>query len=419
VLERLARLHPFQTREARRFALLFAVVYFAQGMWSLPVQTMTLVLKERGLSSTAVADFFLLSMIPWVIKPVYGLLSDLVPLFGRRRKSYFLVASGLAAAAGLAAALVAEHGYWRLAALYAAMGFGLAFVDVLTDAVMVENGKPRGLTGAFQSVQWAAISVATLAVGVLGGYLAHTRGIREAFVLAAGFPLISFAMVLLFLREAPSRFDRAALRKSLHAIREAAMGREVWIVAGFIFFANFNPLFGPSFLYYQTDVLGFDQRFIGTLGSITAAGSIVGALIYAPLSRRTALRRLILATIAGGAAGTFAYLGYRGPVSAIAIDTLYGVLGMLMQLAMLDLAAKACPPRVEGTFFALITSVYNGSLQLSTNVGGRLYDGLGFAPLVVISGVMTALAWFLVPLVRIDRIEAEARRARDPLELHV
>jgi MFS family permease len=398
-------------------AVLFAVVYFAQGMWSLPVQTMIVVLKERGLSSAAVADFFLLSTIPWVIKPVYGLVSDLVPLFGRRRKSYFLLAAGMASAAGLGAALVAEHGYWRLALLYTAMGFGLAFVDVLADAVMVETGKPRGLTGAFQSVQWASISVATLAVGVLGGYLAHTRSLRAAFVLAAGFPLISFAMALLVLREAPSRFDRAALGQALSAIREAATHREVWIVAGFIFCANFNPLLGPSFLYYQTDVLQFDQRFIGTLGSISAVGGIVGAVIYAPLSRGAPLRRLILVTIAGGAAGTFAYLGYRGPVSAVAIDAVYGVLGMLLQLSLLDLAAKSCPPRAEGTFFALITSVYNGSVQLSTNAGGRLYDALGFAPLVVISAVATALAGLLVPLVRVERIEAAARQAQDPLEL--
>ena len=69
MLARLARLHPFQTPEAQRLAILFAVVYFAQGMWNLPAQTMTIVLKERGLSSSAVADFFLLSTIPWVIKP--------------------------------------------------------------------------------------------------------------------------------------------------------------------------------------------------------------------------------------------------------------------------------------------------------------------------------------------------------------
>ena len=55
-------------------------------------------------------------------------------------------------------------------------------------------------------------------------------------------------------------------------------------------------------------------------------------------------------------------------------------------------------------------SIYNGSAQLSTNVGGRLYDALGFTPLVLISAGMTALAWLIVPLVKIDRIEAAARR---------
>src|SRR5262245_16830619 len=107
-------------------------------MWTLPVQTMIIVLKERGLSSAAVADFFLISTLPWLVKPVYGLLSDFVPLFGSRRKSYFLLSSGLASLAGFALALSVGHSYWRLALLYTAMGFGLAFNDVLADAVMVE-----------------------------------------------------------------------------------------------------------------------------------------------------------------------------------------------------------------------------------------------------------------------------------------
>src|SRR5439155_1264209 len=80
-------LNPFRTPDARRLATLFAVVYFAQGMWGLPTQPMTIVLKERGLSSAAVADFMLISTLPWLIKPLYGLLSDFVPLFGRRRGS--------------------------------------------------------------------------------------------------------------------------------------------------------------------------------------------------------------------------------------------------------------------------------------------------------------------------------------------
>ena len=390
--------------------MLFAVVYFAQGMWTLPVQTLTLVLKERGLSSSAVADFFLLSTIPWLIKPAYGLLSDFVPLFGLRRKSYFLLTSGLASLTGFALALSAEPSYWRLALLYTAMGCGLAFTDVLTDAVMVESGKPRGLTGAFQAVQWASISVATLAVGALGGALAERRSLHWTFLIAAGFPLVSFVMAATLLREERTRVDAAAFRSTWASIREAATHREVWIVAGFIFFYDFNPSFGPAFLYYQTDVLHFSQQFIGLLTSLQAATGIVGALIYAPLSRAVPLKRLIVVSIGLGVVSTLGYLLYRGPVSAVVVDVLWGAVGMVVQLSILDLAAKSCPKKVEGTFFALFASVYNGSVQLSTNIGGRLYDTLGFTPLVLISAALTAFAWLLVPVVEIDRIEAAARR---------
>jgi len=410
MLERLHRLHPFQTPESRRLATLFAVVYFAQGMWTLPVQTLTLVLKEQGLSSAAVADFFLISTIPWLLKPAYGLLSDFVPLFGRRRKSYFLLTSGLASLTGFALAVSAQHSYWRLALLYTAMGLGLAFTDVLTDAVMVEAGKPRGLTGAFQAVQWASISVATLAIGVLGGELAERRSLHWTFLIAAGFPLVSFVMAAKFLREERTGFDAAAFRSTWASIRAAATHREVWIVAAFIFFYNFNPSFGPAFLYYQIDALHFGQRFIGALTSVQAATGIVGALVYAPLSRRVPLKRLIVVSIGLAVASTLAYLAYVGPVSAVIVDGLWGAASMIVQLCILDLAAKACPKHVEGTFFALFASIFNGSVQLSTNVGSRLYDTLGFTPLVLISAALTAFAWLAVPLVKIDRIEAAARR---------
>ena len=65
-----------------RLALIFAVVYFAQGMWYLPLLPITFLLKETfHLSAGQTADFFAITVIPWLIKPVYGLLSDFVPLF--------------------------------------------------------------------------------------------------------------------------------------------------------------------------------------------------------------------------------------------------------------------------------------------------------------------------------------------------
>ena len=109
VLDRLRRLHPFQTHDARRLAVLFAVVYFAQGTWYLPGQAVTITLKERGFSAGEVAAFFAITAVPWMVKPVYGLISDFVPLFGRRRTSYFMFSTALAAGSGFALALMQSH----------------------------------------------------------------------------------------------------------------------------------------------------------------------------------------------------------------------------------------------------------------------------------------------------------------------
>ncbi len=414
VLGAIRQLNPFKTPEAQRLAVLFGVVYFAQGMWYLPNQTITIVFKDRGLTAAQVATFFAIATVPWLIKPVYGLLSDFVPIFRYRRKSYFLLASALASGAGFTLGLVVLHTYSWLAALFALMGLGLAFTDVLTDALMVENGRPLKLTGAFQAVQWAAIYVASMLVGLVGGAMAEQRALHLAFLLSACFPLVSFVMATLFVREKRARADRAAFLERMAAIREAVREREVWVVAGFILFWTFSPSFGPALLYYQTDTLKFSQQFIGVLTTLGSGAAVAGALIYAPLSRKFPLKWLIVAAIGLAVTGTLAYLLYRDRTSAIVIDVLFGCIGMITQLAFLDLAAKACPRRVEGTFFALLMSVFNGGTQGAQVVGGYLYDWLGYTPLVLISAGFTALAWLLVPLVRIDRIETKARREADP-----
>ena len=407
MLQRLRRLHPFQTPDARRLAVLFAMVYFAQGMWYLPNQTITITFKDQGLSAGQVATFFSITTVPWLVKPLYGLVSDFVPLFGRRRKSYLILTSALAAACGLALA-AGGHGYARLAVFFTAMGLGLAFTDVLVDALMVENGRPRGLTGAFQSVQWAAIYASTIVVGLLGGWLAEHRRLALAFGIAALFPLVTLTLVTWFVHEASAPADRESVRRTWLAVRGALGERDVWVVAGFILFFTFSPSFGPALLYYQTDRLGFSQQFIGLLGALSAAAAVAGAAIYAPLSRRVPLERLIRLAIVIAVVGTLAYLLYRDRTSAVVIDVVFGGVGMITQLAFLDLAAKACPRGVEATFFALLMSVYNGGVQISQVTGGYLYDWVGYTPLVLISAALTAAALFLVPAIRIPRIEARA-----------
>src|SRR6266446_3308584 len=322
---RLDRVNPFRTPDARRLAMLFAVVYFSQGMYHVADQVLTLTLKERlGMSPSQVGKFGTIILLPWVIKPLYGMISDSFPLFGTRRKSYFLLTSALATLAGIALGLVGEPTYSKLAVFMLIMGLGIAFTDVLTDAMMVENGKPLGLTGAFQSVQWTAINVAILLVGIVGGYLAQHRLLQAGFLIAACFPFLALVMGVAFIHEAPAKSQREEFREAWRGIRSAVRDRTMWV---------------------------------------------------------------------------------------------FGGIGMITQLAFLDLAAKACPRHAEGTFFALLMSVYNLGVQGSQVFGGYLYEWTSYSTLVWISAAMTAAAYFLLPLVDIPAIERRARAAGPPPEI--
>jgi MFS family permease len=358
---KLATLAPFRENpEARRLALVFALVYFAQGMWYLPNLSITFFLKENfGFSAGETATFFAITVIPWLIKPVYGLLADFVPLFGQRRKSYFLVSSGTAAAMGLILTLMGSYSYWPLAIFFTLMGLGLAFTDVLTDALMVENGQRLGLTGPFQAIQWASISLASIMVGVGGGWLAQRKLLSVAFLIATMFPVMTLAVGIFLIDEPRREAGERAFRETWTAIRGAVRSRTLWIVAGFIFFYNFSPSFGPALLYYATDVLQFSKLFLGTLDSLQFASGILGTAVYFALSKSFPLKRLIHFAIAAGVLGTLAYLGYRDAASAVALSLVFGFIAMFIQLTFLDLAARACPKQVEATFFAILMSVYN------------------------------------------------------------
>lgn len=404
---KLASLKPFsRSPEARRLALVFAVVYFAQGMWYLPNLSITFFLKDTlGLSAAQTATFFSITVIPWLIKPLYGLISDFVPLFGRRRKSYFLLTSGIAATMGLILSMMGTYTYWAVAIFFTLMGLGLAFTDVLTDALMVENGKRLGVTGQFQAVQWASISLASILVGVGGGWLAENKYLPLTFLIATIFPVITLVMGIFLISESRSKNSKQQFHETWAAIRGAIGSRTLWIVAGFIFFYNFSPSFGPALAYYATDVLHFSKIFLGTLDSLAYASGIVGTACYFAFSKSFSLKHLIYFAIAAGVIATVAYLTYRDQTSAVMISLVFGGVAMFIQLTFLELAAKACPKQAEATFFALLTSVYNGAVQLSQITGGWLYGQVGFTRLIFISAGFTSLCWLLVPLLNLQELE--------------
>jgi len=73
-------------------------------------------------------------------------------------------------------------------------------------------------------------------------------------------------------------------------------------------------------------------------------------------------------------------------------------------LGALEVAATACPDESEGTTYALLMSLWNFANTPGVILGGWLWDrGMQFSVIVSLSALSTALCWFLIPLLKLDR----------------
>ena len=206
------------------------------------------------------------------------------------------------------------------------------------------------------------------------------------------------------LPEKKTRADFPALRATFGSLVTAFRKRELWVVGIFLFLYYFNPGLNTPIYYFMTDDLKFSQGYIGVLGSIEAAGWIVGALLYRRFFEDISSKRILNLSIVLGTVTTAAFVFLAGETSAAILNFCGGFSAMVATVATATLAADYCPPRSEGFTFAMMMSIINLSTSLSGTFGGFLFDRVfhgDLTLLILLSAAFTAFALVLVPFLRL------------------
>ena len=393
-----------------RLLIFFALVYVVEGLGQvvgLISQPLNYYLKQaQGWTPVQITAFVTLFNLPWIIKPVYGLISDFVPLFGYRRKSYLLLANLAAIGGFLWVTQLSAPGDLLVALMITA--YAMAISSTLCGAVLVENGQRLHESGAFVNQQWLWFNIAAMAAAFLGGqlvqHLSPDSALHTAAFIIAGAPLTVIAGTLFLIPEKKVTVDLAGMKTTISGLLASFRRRELWLIAGFLFLYYFSPGLSTPLYFTMTDSLKFSQAYIGVLGSISSAGWVVGALLYFRLFDNLTLKHLLNLSIALGAVTTAAFLLLSSEASAAIIYFCAGFAAMLATVATVTLAADFCPPRAEGFAFAILMSIINLATSLADNIGSFLYTHVfehRLWPLILISAAFTAFAFVLVPLLRL------------------
>ncbi len=395
--------------------------------------------------------------LPWSMKMVAGVASDVYPLFGSRRAAYLLLGAvgSLAGYLALATAVETRTGY-LLASLLITVGFMVQ--DVVADALSVEVAQNDEEIGQIQTLGRMAVLAGGISVGYLSGWLAATVGARATFAVAAVLPLLVAASVPLARtvrpRPAASAADGplgggrarvvllgglayAAFGVGLEVfgvpyneeivlivsllligalLRHVGISRGVAVASIVIFLFRATPGVGQGYSYWAIDRLGFDQRFLGVLAQVSSVLSLAGLLLF----RKTIVRRPVSFTLLWVVvAGTILYLpniglfyglhdwlGISARTLAFIDTTISAPLGQLTMVPMLILIAKTAPPGAEATMFAIMASLMNLALsasQLFTRYLNDLFavtqqDYSNLGRLMITVGVLGLLPLLALPL---------------------
>ena len=366
------------------------IVYFVQGILGLARLSVSFFLKdELALSPAQVAVLMGIAALPWVIKPVFGFLSDGLPLFGYKRRPYLVLSGLLGTAAWLSLATVVDTA-WAATAAILLGSLSVAISDVIVDSLVVERAREESLSdsGSLQSLTWGASAVGGLITAYLSGWLLEHFSTQTVFAITATFPLLVSAVAWLIAEERVSdRPNTLVVWNQIRQLRGAITQKAIWLPAAFIFIWQATPSADSAFFYFTTNELGFEPEFLGRVRLVTSIASLIGVWLFQRFLKNIPFRSLmgwttVISTVLGMTAlilvtHTNRTLGIDDHWFSLGDSLILTMMGQIAWMPILVLAARLCPEGVEATLFALLMSINNLAGLLSHELGALLTHWLG------------------------------------------
>lgn len=218
--------------------------------------------------------------LPWALKILPGFLSDSVPIFGLRRKPYFILGWALFAACNAFLAFSVQPGKLTLAIFLFLQSLGFVQADVCTDAMIVERSKlyeHTGNQGTLQATGYIIRFFGGIIGAAAGAVLYNTASwgwglpIWQIFVINGAVPLCIILPFVYHLVEVRTE-NPPKLRVQMGSIWQLVQKRAVTRPCAFIYIYNVLLLQNPAWNSFLVAGLGFSNFDIGLL---TLAGSVL------------------------------------------------------------------------------------------------------------------------------------------------
>lgn len=407
------------------FYILSTATYTIQGLEGIPGSALFFYLKENlHFNPSTIMYISSITGIAWLIKPILGYFID--SFFTKKIWVYASLVGSLLMSLflGLTPLLILP----LLILFLTLASANTAIRDVSVDGMACCQGKETNTTEKIQTIQWTSITVASILVGLGGGYIAEHFNYQIGFLC-----LIPIYLGMLFIvkkyKPSPTinncntclnaaqchkhTFEPSLLvtncpnhaqiidtpikfLENLKSYKILFTNKKFLIGCLFLLLYNYSPSFGTPLSFIERDIFGWSKQWMGILGAIVSCFEILGAIVFYKLCKKINYTKWLYASVIIGACSSLAYL-YFTPITAIIYGIIFSFIGMNIRLMMMSFMAKMSITGKESTSFALACSIVNLAGTLSTLSGGWLYSIIGLTPLILLS---TVTSFACLPLIK-------------------
>ncbi|KAF6141061.1 hypothetical protein GIB67_006506 [Kingdonia uniflora] len=361
--------------------------------------------------------------LPMVAKPLYGVLSDALYIWGAHRIPYISIGAFLQVLSWGPLALIPFVGQSlpTLMVCILVSNLGASIAEVAKDALTAEYGYNKKISG-LQSYAFMALAAGAILGNMFGGYfLLKTQQPRMMFFFFS--LLLSVQLGISFIMTegslglpGPSNIVKRSISENLHeqfsglmkAIKEEMIYLPLlWIVASI----SMVPVLPGAIFCYQTQFLKLDSSIIGMSKVIGQLMLLLATIMYDRYWKRIPMRRL-MSTVQIVYATSLLLdlilvkqinlkLGVSNELFVLCLSGLAETAAQFKLLPFSVLLASSCPPGCEGS----LTSFLASALCSSSIISGFL--GVGLTSLIGISagdysrlqfGIILQFIAALVPL---------------------
>jgi len=328
-----------------RNEIFFAAVYFVQAAVGISALAEFLFTRnELKFSFVQLGILAALPTISWSVKPIYGFLTDLVPIGGYRRRPYLHITPLIT--------IISWLYIWQFADSFVSFvipsmiaSVGMGFTDVICDGLVVQQSDEK-TAGRYQSICWGALTIGAIVTTFLSGLLLGRElvSIRGMFFLTAMMPLITFAMSFFVKERKISEVSEEKVHQEInrkyiysafiaffltaliiypregqnmelisigvigiwfvwfafyfkHLMDLKVIGKGLFVAAIFVFLWRFTPSFGAPWQDFMLNKVGIDQETYGYFGVVSYLGWLIGSVLFAKWLDKKNLKKVLLWTI--------------------------------------------------------------------------------------------------------------------------